>query len=80
MYVQIEDGFIYIMNYLARPHFNSVFDLRINKQRPVCKEQQMFKKKPPNYFTYKIKYHMYNQLFIKKIYLYYTQFINTFIT
>ena len=25
--VQIEDGFIYIMNLSSRPHFNSVFDL-----------------------------------------------------
>ena len=34
-------------------------------------------KKTPNYFTYKIKYHMYNQLSIKKIYIYYTQFIHS---
>ena len=27
-------------------------------------------KKPQNYFTYKIKYHMYNQLSIKNIYIY----------
>ena len=28
--VQIEDGFIYSMNYSVGPHFNSVFDLQIN--------------------------------------------------
>ena len=32
-------------------------DLSVTQQ----KEQQMFKKNPPNYFSYKIKYHMYNR-------------------
>lgn len=30
MSVQIEDGFIYIMNESMSPHFNSVFDLQVN--------------------------------------------------
>ena len=50
-------------------------DCSIDSMWPVLhnkKEQQMFKK-TPNYFTYKIKYHMYNQLSIKKrIYVYTT--------
>ena len=33
--VQIWDGFIYIMTYLVRPHFNSVFDLLI-KNSDTC--------------------------------------------
>ena len=40
------------------------------------KEQQMLKKSPLNFFTYKIQYHMYNQLSIKK-YIYLLHSINT---
>ena len=38
------------------------FDLCVTQQKITTN----VKKKPPNYFTYKIKYHMYNQLSIKE--------------
>ena len=44
-------------------------DCGIDSMWPVCyttKRNNKCIKNTPNYFTYKIKYHMYNQLYIKK--------------